>query len=391
MQTVFARIGQRWRLVFLRLCRLRRVDDDKDTPAVADRSSRMVDLGRQPGPVDGQRHAHLQERDAERGRHEPAEVRRQGAGQQVPGRPDLGRAVLRRARIATSISTCGQRKGPSSAHWPPSTERGGRLQWFKSDLTKDAPPRSRRAIFRPTTGFKSCETTVGPFPQARVSLRTLHRLRHRADDPDPSQDPRWARRIHAPEPDQSPVAGRCRDRSGRRRVSASAGSTSCPRPLRESRRKDSPRRRISRRQRRSSPKPRKRRTRTKEKEEDIPPLPAEGDANVRARVDQLLNRPVVVNVEQAPRPRGARPDHGAGPSPVRARRSQLSPRPRSISAQPMDMNGKRSCGPRRARRGPGHHRSQLPRHRSRASSSSPRPPGSPKRPAKRGPSSKAPR
>jgi hypothetical protein len=31
------------------------------------------------------------------------------------------------------------------------------------------------------------------------------------------------------------------------------------------------------------------------------PLPPEGDANVRARVDQILNRPVTVNVEQAPR------------------------------------------------------------------------------------------
>jgi len=39
----------------------------------------------------------------------------------------------------------------------------------------------------------------------------------------------------------------------------------------------------------------------KSKAEEIPPLPAEGDASVRARVDQLLNQPVVVTVEQAPR------------------------------------------------------------------------------------------
>ncbi len=38
------------------------------------------------------------------GRHEPAEVRRQGAGRQVPDRPDLGRAVLRRA-----VQGCGRR------------------------------------------------------------------------------------------------------------------------------------------------------------------------------------------------------------------------------------------------------------------------------------------
>ncbi len=39
----------------------------------------------------------------------------------------------------------------------------------------------------------------------------------------------------------------------------------------------------------------------KPEEEPIPPLPAEGDANVRARVDQVLNRPIVVNVKQTPR------------------------------------------------------------------------------------------
>jgi hypothetical protein len=39
----------------------------------------------------------------------------------------------------------------------------------------------------------------------------------------------------------------------------------------------------------------------KPKEQEPQPLPAEGDATVRARVDQVLNRPVVVAVEQAPR------------------------------------------------------------------------------------------
>ncbi len=40
----------------------------------------------------------------------------------------------------------------------------------------------------------------------------------------------------------------------------------------------------------------------KDKAKDEPkPLPTEGDADIRARVDQALNRPVTVNVEQAPR------------------------------------------------------------------------------------------
>ena len=72
-------------------------DKPTRTAAVADRGLRMVHLGRQSGPDDDQRVARLQERHARRRRHEPAEVRRQGPGRQVPGRADLGRPVLRRA------------------------------------------------------------------------------------------------------------------------------------------------------------------------------------------------------------------------------------------------------------------------------------------------------
>ncbi|MDR3621827.1 MAG: hypothetical protein P4L85_20910 [Paludisphaera borealis] len=39
----------------------------------------------------------------------------------------------------------------------------------------------------------------------------------------------------------------------------------------------------------------------KEKEEALPPLPAEGDATVQARVDQLLNQSITLVVEHAPR------------------------------------------------------------------------------------------
>ena len=56
-------------------------DKDKDKkprtrikPQFADRSQRMVDLGRQPGADVAQRGADLQECDAERRRHEPAQV-----------------------------------------------------------------------------------------------------------------------------------------------------------------------------------------------------------------------------------------------------------------------------------------------------------------------------
>jgi hypothetical protein len=39
----------------------------------------------------------------------------------------------------------------------------------------------------------------------------------------------------------------------------------------------------------------------KEKKDEPKPIPPEGDANIKARVDQALNRPVTVNIEKAPR------------------------------------------------------------------------------------------
>ncbi len=39
----------------------------------------------------------------------------------------------------------------------------------------------------------------------------------------------------------------------------------------------------------------------KKAEEELPPLPAEGDANIKARVDQVLNRQIQVTVNNAPR------------------------------------------------------------------------------------------
>lgn len=46
------------------------------------------------------------------------------------------------------------KKGTLLAHWPPSTERGGRLQWFKSDLTKDAPAQIPPSYLPPNHWFQ---------------------------------------------------------------------------------------------------------------------------------------------------------------------------------------------------------------------------------------------
>ena len=150
------------------------------------------------------------------GRHEPAEARGQGAGRQVPGRADLGRAVLRRA-------------DPGRRHRPPREEGDGPRplaarapsgaagsSWFKSNLLAAPRPASPPGFIPDDHWFQKLRRVEPrPLPQARVAGRAVPRLRHRADRPDPAQDPRRARRVHAPEPDRLQAPGRRRDRAGR--------------------------------------------------------------------------------------------------------------------------------------------------------------------------------
>ena len=86
------------------------------------------------------------------------------------------------SRAATWTSTCGSKKGTFLSHWPPSTERAGRLQWFKSDLSAE-PARGHPAELSPGEPLapQAARQGQGPLPQARVALRAVHRLRRRAD------------------------------------------------------------------------------------------------------------------------------------------------------------------------------------------------------------------
>ena len=211
----------------------------------------MVGLGRQPVAADDQRRAGLQERHARLvGTSRPKFEEKELADKfpvapisvvQFFGEPCKDVDVDLRAK-----------KGTFLAHWPPSNERAGRLQWFKSDLSADAAgrhpaelpageplaPEARDEASRPSTSSTS-RTSSGSSP-------TTPSWRSR-----PGQAPRRARRVHAAEPDRPPAAGRRRHRADRQRLSASAGSTSCPpRP---------PRRTTRRRQKAEGPRRRRRR------------------------------------------------------------------------------------------------------------------------------------
>jgi hypothetical protein len=196
------------------------------------------------------------------------------------------------------------KKGAFLAHWPPSAERGGRLQWFKSDVTKTPPagipqsylPESHwlrklretdSALYLKNESrferFVAYDTEVGvPVP---VKLRggpdeyTLQNLTDRRlldvaviAPTENGYRVGWLDELPAATPDKPEDPKKKKADPAKTKTDSQKADA----VFQEADTKAT-------------------------KDEDIPKLPAEGDANVRARVDQILNRQVNVNVEQAPR------------------------------------------------------------------------------------------
>ena len=69
------------------------------------------------------------------------------------------------------------KKGTFLAHWPASNERGGRLQWFKSDLLKSPPPQIPPS-YLPETHWLEKLRDADPalYLKYEISLRAIHRL-----------------------------------------------------------------------------------------------------------------------------------------------------------------------------------------------------------------------
>ena len=102
----------------------------------------------------------------------------------------------------------------------------------------------------------------------------------------------------------------------------------------------------------------------KDEEGRAQPLPAEGDANVRRELDQVLNRPVTVNVEKAPRKEVL--DLIAGQARLRYELDDRTLAKAEVDlGQADDPEGGRDRGPRRPGGGARDRRPELPRHRGR--------------------------
>jgi hypothetical protein len=205
------------------------------------------------------------------------------------------------------------KKGTILAHWPPGTERAGRIQWFKSDLTKSL----------------QASVQIGYLPEAHW-LQKLRRIETALYQQRESRGERFLAydtEVTVPVPVKlrggpdeytlqnltgyplldvaiiAPVDGGYRV-GWLDELPAAAPEVTREKAAKE-KEKEGPKKQSKTDRQRAEEVFEKGEADTKkekEKDKDEPKaLPAEADADVRARVDQILNRPITVNVDQAPR------------------------------------------------------------------------------------------
>jgi hypothetical protein len=204
------------------------------------------------------------------------------------------------------------KKGTLLAHWPKGHDRGGRIQWFKSDLlsapTADLPPgyipenhwlHKLRLI--ETALYLKNESSVDRFlvydaelaMSAPVKLRggpdeyTLQNLTsHRLLDvalivpTDKGFRVGWLDELPTAVPDKADSADGEAKKKGEPKQPTD--ETAAARKVFQEADAEAAKPKLA-------------------KPDEVKPLPPEGDSEIRARVDQILNRPVSVNVEKPSR------------------------------------------------------------------------------------------
>jgi hypothetical protein len=199
------------------------------------------------------------------------------------------------------------KKGTMLAHWPPASERGGRLQWFKADFSK-APPADVPAGYLAETHW---------FQKLRKADSALYLKRGSSAERFLAYDAELAQSLPVKirgGPDEYTLQNLTPYRlldvaviaptdDGYRVGWLDELAAATPEPVADKNKKDD--------KTKDKEKPDAEKAKAildeaeataGEKSNDAPlPMPAEGDPTVKARVDQVLNRPVNVNAEQAPR------------------------------------------------------------------------------------------
>jgi hypothetical protein len=195
------------------------------------------------------------------------------------------------------------KKGTFLAHWPASNERGGRLQWFKSDLSK-APPPQIPPSYLPETHwqaklrdsdsalFLKYESHFERFITYDTELSLPIPLRIRGGPDEYTLQNLTGQRlldvaIIVPTPD------------GYRVGWLDELPTAAPEDEKEKEKKKKDEAAAKKKTDKDKADAFFKEGDKKKSDDEPAPLPAEGDVTVKARVDQQLNRPVVVTVEKA--------------------------------------------------------------------------------------------
>jgi hypothetical protein len=210
------------------------------------------------------------------------------------------------------------KKGTTLAHWPPATERTGRIQWFKSDLT-NALAAGIPMGFLPeghwlqklrrveTALYAQRESRAERFLAYDSELTVPIPLKIRGGPEEYTLQNLTAYRlldvaVVAPTDGGYRVGWLDELPSGNPEGTDEKSVKAKEEEEAKQKKKKSDSEKAEDLFGKAETDAKKAKENDKDKEKDEPkPLPAEGDANVRARMDQVLNRPINVNVEEAPR------------------------------------------------------------------------------------------
>lgn len=197
------------------------------------------------------------------------------------------------------------KKGMFLAHWPAAKEHPGRLTWFGSELTESVPSGIPQS-YLPSTHwlaqlranrsalYLKTESHFERFIAYDTELPVAVPVRIRGGPDEYTLQNLTSRKL-------LDVAVIAPSESGFRVGWVDELPTAVPEKKEEPVLKKPPDAKQKAAQKKEKADALFRDAEKKTKEDEIPPLPAEGDANVRARVDQLLNQRVVVTVDQMPR------------------------------------------------------------------------------------------
>ena len=229
------------------------------------------------------------------------------------------------------------KKGLFLSHWPASTERAGQLQWFKSDFSKSPPEKVPQSYLPNEHWFQKMRQNASALYlkheshyerfiayDAEVSIPIPVKIRGGPDEytmqnltnrrlldvaviapTDNGFRVGWLDELPTAAPEKTDEAdGKKDEPAAKKKDGAAAKKKDEPAAKKKdgaAAKKEEASKKTDAQKADAVFEEAESKKKKTEEEEEPTPLPAEGDANVRARVDQVLNRPIVVNVQKAPR------------------------------------------------------------------------------------------